>query len=381
MVYCKKWKEVAATELYKRLIAGFLALVTSVAAGVRRLDLSAQVLGSPVMSSYSQEENLARTVWDMAEYKGVLYLGAGDYDRNTGPTAIWAYDLRTQQWSLSGTVPDEAVSRFCYVDGKLLAPGTDPVGNNWEYGDYHTLKGQSWETFDKLPGAVHNFDIAEFRGEKFFAIGTGDGEASPVLRGDDHAQVPFLKDGATVLGDTYDFTRVYDLFSLDDRLFCLFTGYKGEEKGVREFYEYVDGAFVFRSAATIPLGGAKQIPLAGKAEHDGTWYLANGDVHTTTDFVAFTKLELPEGSIVTDVRAYDSGVFALANTKRPDGTYDVTIWRIDGTPKPLADYHADSPAMSFQRWGLHFYVGFGGVAKKEGAGLLVRLSVFDRYLP
>ena len=178
----------------KRLMAAIMARFELLLPGA---GTAPKDLGIPTERSYSDEQRLSRSVWDMEVWDGILYIGAGNYSANTGPTPIWAYDTVTQTWSVSATVEDEAVSRFCSVGDTLVAPGIDDTGDSWKFGNYHTLVDGEWKSFRKLPGAVHNYDVTRYDEQFFFAIGTADGKASPVLVSadgqTDFQTVPFFK--------------------------------------------------------------------------------------------------------------------------------------------------------------------------------------------
>lgn len=74
-------------------------------------------LGIPAAENY-EKGSAALYIYDMEVYNGKLYIGDGDYSANTGPVKVMAYDIAAESWSVSGTLPDEAVTRFAYLGGQ-----------------------------------------------------------------------------------------------------------------------------------------------------------------------------------------------------------------------------------------------------------------------
>ena len=54
-------------------------------------------LGVPTQSRYSEGVS-ARSPWDMAIFGDKLYIGSGDYDKNSGPVDMWCYDIKNGTW-------------------------------------------------------------------------------------------------------------------------------------------------------------------------------------------------------------------------------------------------------------------------------------------
>lgn len=348
-------------------------------------------LNSPTIKAYSKGQWKARSVWDMVLDNGVLYVGSGDYGTNAGPVDIWAYDIGTEEWSSAQTVNGEAISRFVSLEDKIVAPGIDPR-SSWEYGDYYILSQGQWRAFDQLPLAVHNFDIASFGGRMFFGLGTEDDLASPVLVSEngtsDFTQVPFYKNDAPVLGNgDYSFTRVYDFFVLEDTLYCLFAPCREDTGYSYEIYRFTGERFEFVSNlkdAQLHLTAIKQVPIAGKVCVGKTCYIACGNLYTTSDFVSFTQVQLPNGGYVTDLLTEPVGatglevVYVLSSAATEDGNYRTTIYALapDGTAVPLVEYTASCLALSFVKAGNGFYVGFGfGNEKTRDVGKVIYITI------
>ena len=375
-------------ELIKRIIGLAMAFFAQFQLLLPGAELVTRDLGIPTRNSYTQEQRLASSVWDMEIWDGVLYVGAGDYGANTGATPVWAYDMRMDTWVVSATVEDEAVSRFCTVDNALVIPGIDAAGTSWKYGNYHTLDHGQWTSFQMLPGAVHNFDVTFYEDRYFYALGTADGKASPVLVSadgtSDFESIPFYKGEKPLLNGRYSHTRVYDFFTTDNGLYCLLYCYSKKGIAARMYCRYEDGAFCYVSDADFTPTPWKQLPVMGKAVVGGEQYFTTGTLYKTADFLQITPVELPDGGTVTDLYTYRLGkkqlLYALSNIKNEDDTYTATVYLLGNGATAIASYTATVPALSLVRSGMHFYIGLGGSKTLPDTGKVVRLSVFDRLL-
>lgn len=336
-------------------------------------------LGNPAQAAYP-EQWYARSVWDLALEDGVLYAGCGDYAENSGPATIWSCDLSTGVWSEAIGTQDESVARFVTVNGKLFAPGIDSTVPTWSWGNCYYLQQGQWQMFTKVPGAVHNFDIAEHGEKIYFALGTSNGEDSPVLVTDDSMrsfhQVPFYREGEAVFpvaGDSY--SRVYDFFKLKDTLYCLFRLYTESDKSGYQIYRLEEEGFCYvADTEGLSVTGIRQIPVGGKVQVADACYIATGNLYRTEDFQTFTQITLPDGGRVTDLIAQKNPLFEnevlyiLSSAPQPDGTYQVRIYArySDYLTLPVVRCTATCPALSFVKDGRDFYIGFGG-GKEETA--------------
>ena len=128
------------------------------------------------------------------------------------------YDPNINEWSISGTLPDEAVKRFLILDDKLVAPGTDPR-DDWNYGSYYVFDNDSWETVRTIPNGIHNFDMLEFDGYLFAAIDVNPGSIPLVYSNDDGKSfytVDMRKNGKTIDTNNGAFNRCIDFFIINE---------------------------------------------------------------------------------------------------------------------------------------------------------------------
>ena len=92
------------------------------------------VIGTPTAEVYPDGDT-ARAPWDMILYKGRLYLGHGDFDKNAGPISVYSYDPKSGSFTESPKLPEEEFNRFLLLDGKPCLPGIDPK-EDWTLGNY-----------------------------------------------------------------------------------------------------------------------------------------------------------------------------------------------------------------------------------------------------
>jgi hypothetical protein len=339
--------------------------------------------GTPTQAAYP-EQWYARSVWDLALEDGILYAGCGDYAENSGPATIWSCDLSTGVWSEATATQDESVARFVTANGKLFAPGIDSTVPTWAWGNCYYLQQGKWQMFTRVPGAVHNFDIAGYDGKLYFAIGTSTGSDTPVLASDANmeqfSQVPFYRDAEPVFpvaGESY--SRVYDFFELKGTLYCLFRLYTEEGKNGYQIYRLAEDGFHYVSDAEgLKVTGVRQIPVGGKVQLGDACYIATGNLYRTEDFQSFTPIAMPRGGYVTDLLTQDGVLYILCSTQQADGTYTVRIYArySNYLMLPIAKCSATCPALSFVKDGKDFYIGFGG-GKEETAdvGKIIKVSL------
>lgn len=154
--------------------------------------LRAVKIGDPnrgVFPCTNRTDNYARSVWDLQEYKGRIYVGCGDWNMNRGPITIWSFDPATRSNSVEFTkefvVQDESVDLFRVYGDTLYVPGTDPQ-ESWEWGNLYTKRGGVWEKMRTIPNGLHTFDVAEWNGSFFVACGTESG--GQIYRSEDSGQ-------------------------------------------------------------------------------------------------------------------------------------------------------------------------------------------------
>jgi len=334
------------------------------------------LIGSPSATRFTQGE-VARCVWDMHVFNGKLYIGGGDYDANTGPTDIWAYDLTSKEWKNSGSVPDEAVARFVEIDGKLVATGIDPE-EDWRFGNYYTLTDNGWEKTRNLPNAVHNFDMVEYDGKLFAGIGVDHGYYPLVYSvdgGNSFETLKCYKEGVLVDLEQYEYSRTYEFLEYKSNLYAIVVNvFKDlDENQKRRFemqvYKYQDGAMNFCADIidTVKLISIGYKLFGGKAEFNDSVFISTDYLYASQDLRSFVKVALPNNERVSSFLIDNGKMYVLA-FKYQDQTFTNTIYESpNGTSDFTKVYSFDYsvPAISFVKHGGDFYLGMGNRIEKN----------------
>lgn len=337
-------------------------------------DYTITLLGTPFKDRYSESQLVSRNPWDIKVFDNKIFVGCGDYDKNTGPTDIMYYDLEEKVWVNSGTVDDEAVAKFLVIDDKLTVPGIDPRTNaDFSFGNYYVYDDSGWETLNNIPNAAHTFDIEIFQGETFYAIGTSKSTQSPVQKTDDgqtFTEVQFLKDGDPIT-ETESFPRCYALFATKDKLFAFCRWTNSRYYG---FFEYDDNAFNLVSE-NPPLemsqeGINRQSLINEHVVFNNKCYFSLGTLYSTDDFENFEKIDVPKNAYVQDILVKENKMFVLTSesletpenaTENATEMYQNTVWEYSEKNgfKKILTFEYDTTAMSFDISGDSFYIGMG----------------------
>ena len=324
-------------------------------------------VGNPSENSYTAHQAKSRVPWDMIIQDGKLYIGGGDYGQNTGPVDVYSMDLETKQWTISGTLNDEAIGKFVRIGDQVYAPGFDAKGAQ-NTGNYYLLEESQWTAFNNIPGAAHNFDITEHDGSRMFAIGTWGCNVSPVQATKDDGQtywgVPFYKDGVNIVEEAgFDFMRVYDFFTTENGLYCLFVSVIEGKTQPYEFYRYDNGSFHFVATNTdtnIPIKTFKQVPIGAKVTYEDSSYIAAYYLSRTTDFLTAEVITLPKNEIVTDLLVDEDQLYVLCAEPKGE-TCDVRVYAYvyNSFFYPLLSFESQNLPISFEKNGTDFYIGLG----------------------
>ncbi len=370
-------------------------------------------IGAPLGNAYGGYHGFrsAYNVWDLELYDGRLFIGSGDYSDNTGPCPIYSYNTQADayvseedRWALEGYVNDECISRFYLIDGKLTACGTDPLGKQWDIGQYYVrAEDGTWQTVQTLPYGIHNFALCEYDGALFASIGMVPGdETSPVLISRDDGKtfdtVEFYLQGAdrpidfSVYNSDRDRVRSYDLFVHEGVLYAtlaMSTDYLVVD-GVR-LYRYENGAFhEHTNLSQTPLFGFTSLPfthLIGAVQSFGSRvFLTRGRLCETTDFSTFSQIKLEDYAAVWDLYVCGDTLYALATRPSAADGFDTAVFAAkEEAPTSFEQVFSISyayPCRSLATDGKTFYLGtassFAAVEteyeSKAGMVLCVTLS-------
>jgi hypothetical protein len=137
-----------------------------------------RTLGQP--TAYRGE--VARKINDLMLYEDRLYLGNGDWFKNTGPTEIVYYDFSQQEFVKEFTVDEEAIVRYRRYGNHLFLPGCDST-ESWEFGNLYVRDALGWQKYRTIPRGLHVFDFAEYAGRWYVATASnfGDLKTGPAI--------------------------------------------------------------------------------------------------------------------------------------------------------------------------------------------------------
>lgn len=133
-----------------------------------------------------QSTQLGRALSTMIAYQGRVHLGYGDYSANTGPIEMVSFDPQLDDFVEHGSISTEDAQYFAIFDDMLFASDVDPRGHEAIGSVFRLLDGcDTWETMTPVPGAVHNYGMAEFEGRLWLTTGSLEGTPARVMSTDD----------------------------------------------------------------------------------------------------------------------------------------------------------------------------------------------------
>lgn len=331
--------------------------------------------------------NLANYVWDVKIFNGVLYRGAGDYDKNSGDTPFITFHLENRRWLTVDKATDEAIHRFVEIDGKLYAPGIDSRdGGGWDLGNYYVLENNRWVKVRNVPKGIHCFDMIGFDGKMFIGVGTGESQKVVGIstdKGESWTYLPMYKDGQLmdVSGHNQDWSRCYEFVEFDGKLYAL-VSFKEESGYVREIFVYEDGKMVYVGSGAFG-GRVSRNYWQSKFEFNGKCFITAKGLYAVTDFSkpdSITQVKLPDGETATDAILYNNEMYVLSCKLQEDGSYKTVIYKTAtgeaGSFTEVVSYDYEGIPYSFDYDGKYFYVGIGAGSKNDAtkAGMMLRIK-------
>lgn len=120
----------------------------------------------PRHPSIEAQPSEGRKIKFMHPYEGVVLVGYGDWNANTGPMDVVGYDEVTGDpvTFLTGA-PTEAFERIREIDGSLYLLWVDPLGAD-NVGGFTTNEGGAWHNVVVGP-MIHTFDMIEWGGDLY----------------------------------------------------------------------------------------------------------------------------------------------------------------------------------------------------------------------
>jgi hypothetical protein len=120
----------------------------------------------------AQPTPIGKALVALCPWRGRLYFGYGDYQDNTGPIEILAWEPARRDFVRVHVSDTEAIYNFRAIGDSLYAPATDRRDD----ADYAV--GEPWR--DERPvTTAHAFDIATLDGRDRWLVGSSDGDFRP----------------------------------------------------------------------------------------------------------------------------------------------------------------------------------------------------------
>ena len=130
-----------------------------------------QLVGAHAQAA-AQPTVTGRALTTLCPWHGKLYVGYGDYQRNTGPIDVTAWDPARGEFTRMHTSDTEAIYNYRAIGDSLYAPATD----RRDRADYAV--GEPWR--DENPVTVaHAYDMATFDGSDLWLVGSAEGGDYP----------------------------------------------------------------------------------------------------------------------------------------------------------------------------------------------------------
>ncbi|MHC4181063.1 MAG: hypothetical protein ACYSWU_26500, partial [Planctomycetota bacterium] len=181
--------------------------------------LRSRPLGKPT----ADKGEAAAKINELMIFENRLYLGHGDWHKNTGSTDVIYYDFSKQEFVKEFTVDEEAIVRYRRYGNRLFLPGVDST-ESWEFGNLYVHEASGWRKYRTIPRGVHVFDFAEYAGRWYVATGSnfGDLKTGPAIgaiysSGDQGATWRYEYTTASAIGSVH---RLTALMPYKGRLFA-----------------------------------------------------------------------------------------------------------------------------------------------------------------
>jgi len=362
-----------------------------------------RVIGNPAAAWYPDcQRSYARNPWDLAAFRGRLYVGLGDAGNqgpsaNAGPVPVYAYDPIADRFRQETTLPEEQLDRFYRHDDQLWIPGDDPR-QSWDWGNlYQRSASGDWRQLRTLPNTIHAHPLT-WQQDRLFA-GVSVTKAVPKGVGTQHfgSAVAVSADG----GEHWDLIRlggwrIFDFLTVQGRLYAtdIFPGPGIQRWLDREqrqdfhapVYEF-DGSAAFQRRADLtaaqlfpdtPEAGIRAALIQGALPwQDATLYLGltsraedGAPIRgaylvrdLTPGAIDVARLPLPDNVLAMDVRVDDGALQILFAQPQDDQRWQSTLWtsRDARTWRQVLSFSATAPARAFESLDGDWYFGLGNL--------------------
>jgi len=127
-----------------------------------------KLLGAHAQAA-AQPTATGRALVTLCPWRGKLYVGYGDYQRNTGPIDVTAWDPARGSFTHVHTSDTEAIYNYRAIGSSLYAPATDRRAG----ADYAV--GEPWRDVQPVTSA-HAYDMATLDGSDLWLVGSAEGD-------------------------------------------------------------------------------------------------------------------------------------------------------------------------------------------------------------
>ena len=354
----------------------------------------------PASKYYS--DTYSRGIKALKAYDNKIFMGLGDYDKNTGPVKIIYYNTLTDKIESSGTLYDEEVKEFKIINDKLYTVGTDPR-DDWGYGNYYIYNVETniWDKYMFNDGWIHIFDI-EGHNDKIFMCGSilDTMERSLVQVSFDNGKSfedvkVIYSDGSQVAYDRN--LRAYTFFTYKDNLYTqiylsssIYNGiYKyDDEKNVFNFVQsYVPISYPFKDENG---NNFNTYPFIQNFYYGGTLNFNNNDLYISGQYVYslhdsnngqidFKIIDIPTNYLFQNGVIHDDTLYLLAYYYNPDSSFNTRIYKTKDLKNfdILYEFTTGSLPFSIEYFNNSIYVGTVSVNKMKDISSVGSLYKID----
>lgn len=361
--------------------------------------LRAEPVGNPSRQIYRKDDasdSYSRSVWDMVALSDGIFLGSGDWERNTGPAPIWRLGYARDgqvQITEDYVVYGEAAERLRAIGGALYVPDMDPR-EDWNWGNLYIRSAETWRKQRTIPNGIHTFDVREWRNKLYVTCGTTLGAAIFTSADDGASWTRVSCDPVALVREL----RFQQMCPVGEELLIMPAA---ANQGV--WVLRPDGVLqprrleVFPGVKTMSRVTATRLePFAGGAVYTTSWFIgqenifmdANGKpqhrpLYFLTDLQhGAMAVELFKEANVMDVKIEDGLCWVLTAAPEGEGfrgdihsSPDLKIWQ------HIAGFSAEAVPWSMARLGDSFFIGLGARSFKtpdKASGLILRLGTANQ---
>ncbi len=312
-------------------------------------------IGNPTLARWPASGDPAnarrRSMWDMHHFNGRIYIGSGDYWDNSGPTDVWTYDGNS--FIKEYTVDDEMIFDFFEFENKLFIPGNDAT-EDWSFeniyiNDPNRVPNPGWIKLRTLPGGLHSFDVALFKGELYASIFTDGSTPAKTLVSTDMGQTwtTFISEYSSfVVFDDFMFIAGNNYYKYDGNTLQTITLNLFDYRNMNRQAKFQDGV-LYTNPGRYVLYNTPLYFLPSSEIKDG------GTATKIAKFATDNVQDIVVRNTICYVMTAEEITQDVAYKGRIYSSTDLTHWSL------AADFIVPGIPLSFEIMNNKFYVGLG----------------------